>query len=90
MRKRKAEKHEREMTKLGLARNKALKEARVAAERAGAFESKRKAQEKRTRALAPLEKARQQAREQRKKQAKKAVSGTLKALKPIYKIIKGK
>jgi len=89
-RKRQAEKHEKEMREYGLARNKALREAEVAAERASALEAKRKAEEKRAKALAPLEAEKRKAREQRKKQAKKTLKGIGKALKPVYKVIKGK
>jgi len=90
IRKHKAEKHQREMKRLGIARNKALKEAEMASEKATAHEARRKAEEKRARALAPLEKEKRLAQEKRKKEAKKAIKSTVKALKPLYKIIKGK
>ena len=84
-RRRQASKHEKEMKKLGLQRNKTLKEAKVAAERAEAYEKKRKAEEEKARVLAPITKARREAAMRRKAKAQKLAQGTQKALKATGK-----
>lgn len=82
--------HEKEMTRLGLQRNKMLKEAAEAADKAEALEKKRQAEEKRAKALAPLKAAQVRARKRRAATAKKQIKSTIASFKPIYKFIKGK
>lgn len=96
-RRKQLEKHDAEMRKEGMARNKALKEAGRAAEKAGAHEKRRAIAEKKEKAVArqlaikTKEKvATKKRRAERVKKARKTLKGIGKSLGPIYKVVKGK
>ena len=88
LRKRKREKAAKEIRKLGLERNKALKKAEEAMKLAKAREDAREAKAKKARAEAPLKAARRARTLKRKKQAHKAVKSITKMGKGLRKSMK--
>lgn len=83
-RKRKDKKHEAEMKEAALARNKALKEAKQAADKATALEAKRKAEEKKLSAEARLRSARGKSK---KKKARGFIAETKGSFKKLQKTL---
>lgn len=87
-RKRKAKKHDKDVKKLGLGRNKALREAEDAIEVASALEGKRVAEAKKSAALAPIEAEKARKRKARRAEAKKALGGIDKSTKRLRRSLK--
>lgn len=87
-RKRKREKIARDTRRLGLERNKLLKDAKLKAKKAQATESKRQAELKKLRADEMIRADRARQIEARKKKAEKISKGIVKATKSIFSDLK--
>lgn len=85
LRKRQREKHEAEMRRAGLARNKELKKAKEATERAKSLEASRLASEKKARAIAKLSAEKKAKQFKRIKKARKFIKTTMKSFRSLQK-----
>lgn len=82
-RKRMAKRHDKQVRKLGTQRNKSLRDAERAVEKATALEEKRKAEAKLSAALAPIKAEKLRKRKARRAKAKRILGGIDKSTKSL-------